>query len=209
MSKVIVVEGLDGAGKANGVETVRRVLEARGKKVKVVIEPGGTEVGNFLRNYVKSFDRPDISNESEILLFFLSRSVLLDQEIKPALARGEYVVLDRFFRTTQAYQGQDEESSLLIDSLVEKLKLEELIDLEIYLDIKVSTSRVRTGRRPVEEACSIEARADSFFEAARDIYIQNSINNPKTEYVNAELPIEAVSRQITNLVTNLLNTEDQ
>lgn len=209
MSKVIVIEGLDGAGKGNAVEVVQSTLAKRGKKSRVVIEPGGTEVGTFLRNYVKSFDRPDISNESEILLFFLSRSVLLDQEIRPALERGEYVILDRFFRSTQAYQGHDLEASLLIDSLIEKLKLEELIDLEIYLDIKVSTSRERTGQRSLDEACSIEARADAYFETVRDIYIQNSINNPKTEFINAELPIEEVSKQIANLVTKLLNTEDQ
>lgn len=100
--KFITFEGIDGAGKSSHVEWLAEHLRARGRVVHVTREPGGTELGEKLRTLL--LNEP-MHLETETLLMFAARREHLARLIEPALARGEWVVCDRFSDATFAYQG--------------------------------------------------------------------------------------------------------
>lgn len=100
--KFITFEGIDGAGKSSHVEWMAEALRQRGHVVHVTREPGGTELGEKLRELL--LNQP-MHLETETLLMFAARREHLARLIEPALARGEWVVCDRFSDATYAYQG--------------------------------------------------------------------------------------------------------
>lgn len=203
MSKLIVVEGLDGAGKTTAISTITCQLNLLGIPHQVLREPGGTEIGEWLRTYVKSLDTPILDPQSEILLFFLSRSVLIKDVIEPALAKGTTIVLDRFFRTTLTYQGYGlgGKDLPLIRSLITQMELESLIDLELYLDVDVTTSRSRIDLRFTD--CQIEKRNDDFFNQARTGYLNECREHSHIKLINSMQPISAVAEDIQNELKTL------
>ena len=102
---LIVIEGPEGAGKTTQVRLVAEWLAAAGKTVIAVREPGGTPLGDEIRKILLDHPASDIVPRAESLLFMASRAQLVEREIMPALARGDVVLLDRFFLSTYAYQA--------------------------------------------------------------------------------------------------------
>src|ERR1043165_7385999 len=101
---LVVFEGPEGAGKSTQLRLLAEWLGSRGRDVVAVREPGGTVVGDEIRRILLD-PASDIVPRSEALLFMASRAQLLEREIRPALARGDVVLVDRFFLATYAYQG--------------------------------------------------------------------------------------------------------
>ncbi len=101
--RLIVFEGVEGAGKTTQLERLALRLGRHGARVRSLREPGGTPVGDEIRELLL---RPGalIPPRTEALLFMASRAALVDEQVRPALARGEIVLLDRFFLSTYAYQ---------------------------------------------------------------------------------------------------------
>jgi dTMP kinase len=102
---LIVIEGPEGAGKTTQVRMIAEWLGAAGKTVTAVREPGGTPLGDDIRRILLDHPASDIVPRAESLLFMASRAQLVEREIVPALAKGEIVLLDRFFLSTYAYQA--------------------------------------------------------------------------------------------------------
>jgi dTMP kinase len=102
---LIVFEGPEGAGKTTQVRLLAEWLGAAGKTVIAVREPGGTPLGDEIRKILLDHPASDIVPRAESLLFMASRAQLVEREIAPALARGDMVILDRFFLSTYAYQA--------------------------------------------------------------------------------------------------------
>jgi dTMP kinase len=100
----VTFEGLDGSGKTTQVELLRNHLERKGREVVTTREPGGTEVGEHIRNVVLHLDHPVVP-WTEAALFAAARAQLVDEVIAPALARGAVVLCDRFIDSSLAYQG--------------------------------------------------------------------------------------------------------
>lgn len=204
MSKVIVVEGLDGAGKTTAINEITCELTTRGIKYEVLREPGGTEIGEWLRTYVKSLDTPVLDPKSETLLFFLSRSVLVNDVVKPLLEKGTYVILDRFYRTTKMYQGYASNAGAvpLIDSLIKHLELDNLIDLEILMDVDVETSLKRINLRYSD--CKIETRGRKYFETARAGYLADAAEYDYIKTVNANANMLTVAANVRKVLIQFL-----
>jgi dTMP kinase len=101
--RLIVLEGAEGAGKTTQLRLLAERLSARGETVIGVREPGGTVLGDEIRT-ILLHSAHDIVPRAEALLFMASRAQLVEREIRPALARGDVVLLDRFFLSTYAYQ---------------------------------------------------------------------------------------------------------
>ena len=100
--RFITLEGIDGAGKSTHVAWIRDTLTGRGNRVVATREPGGTPLGERLRELLL---REAMTHDTEALLMFAARREHLEQVIRPALARGEWVLCDRFTDATYAYQG--------------------------------------------------------------------------------------------------------
>src|SRR5512134_1016192 len=142
--RFITLEGIDGAGKSSHMRFIARLLRARGIKVKVTREPGGTPAGESLRRLVLA-SRHRLHAETETLLMFAARREHLAKVIGPALERGIWVLCDRFTDATYAYQAGGSGVSWEKIGVLEHWVHPELRpDLTIFLDVSPATGRKRT-----------------------------------------------------------------
>src|SRR5690606_38433802 len=140
----VTFEGGEGAGKSTQAAALRRRLEALGRRVVQVREPGGTKSGEQLRDLLLS--SPKLATRTERLLFLAARSELVDQVIKPSLSRGIDVISDRYTDSTLAYQGYGRGiSRALIRTLNEAVTQGCIPDLTILLDVPPETGLARVS----------------------------------------------------------------
>ncbi|MDH3343044.1 MAG: dTMP kinase, partial [Gammaproteobacteria bacterium] len=105
MSKFITLEGIEGVGKTSNRDYIRTLLEASGKQCVVTREPGGTPLGESLRELLLQHSDEQMSDDAELLMMFAARAEHINKVIRPALDAGKYVLCDRFTEATYAYQG--------------------------------------------------------------------------------------------------------
>lgn len=135
--RLIVVEGLEGAGKSTAISTVLDCLNAHALDVITTREPGGTRVGEVARTLIKeSIPDEPLDARAELLLLYASRVQLLEQVILPALRRGCWVVADRFELSTWAYQGGGRKLDTQVIAMLSSFCLQDFTpDLILFLDI--------------------------------------------------------------------------
>jgi len=173
-AKFITFEGVDGAGKSTHLAWFADALRKRGKEVLVTREPGGTPLGESLREIL--LNQP-MHAETEALLMFAARLEHIEQVIKPALQRGVWVVSDRFSDASFAYQGGGRGVK------VEKLEQLECWvhenfqpDLTLLFDVPVEVARQRLSKNTTLDR--FEQEKDSFFEKVRQAYLERCKKNP-------------------------------
>ncbi|MFZ1765914.1 MAG: dTMP kinase, partial [Candidatus Nitrotoga sp.] len=166
-AKFITFEGVDGAGKSTHLTWFAETLRKRGNEVLVTREPGGTPVGESLRDILLN---QTMHAETEALLMFAARLEHIEQVIKPALQRGIWVISDRFSDASFAYQGGGRGVSVA--------KLEQLEcwvhenfqpDLTLLFDLPVEVARQRLSKNITLDR--FEQEKDSFFEKVRQAYL--------------------------------------
>lgn len=175
MGKFITFEGMDGAGKSTHLEWFAENLRSRGREVVVTREPGGTPLGERLREILLS---QAMHAETEALLMFAARREHIEQVIRPALHRGIWVISDRFSDASFAYQGGGRGVP------VEKLEqLERWVhadlqpDLTLLFDIPVQVARQRLSNNATLDR--FEQEQESFFERVRQAYLQRYRKHPE------------------------------
>lgn len=140
--KLIVIEGMDGVGKTTQVQRIVGALNAAGQQAVGIREPGGTWLGEHLRNILKHEDCQALSPTAQMLLFAAARAQNVAECIKPLLEAGTWVVMDRFSPSTQVYQGE-------LDRLPDAMAVDELAcqglvpDLTFILDMDVERAALR------------------------------------------------------------------
>lgn len=167
--RFLVLEGMDGTGKTTQSERLVQRLEAAGRRPLHLREPGGTPLGETLRELLLTGQRESWDPRTEALLFFSARSELLRRCVEPALAEGRVVVCERFTPSTLAYQGQDEDTAafiLALDRLVVPEPLQP--DLVVILDLDARESLARAQRRGAPDG--FEQRGLEFQERVRQGY---------------------------------------
>jgi len=173
--KFITFEGIDGAGKSSHVEWLAEWLRTQGKIVHVTREPGGTELGEKLRSLLLN---DPMHLETETLLMFAARREHLARLIEPALARGEWVVCDRFSDATYAYQGGgrglDRSKFLALEHWVHEHVQP---DLTLLFDLPLDVARERIARASRVLDRFEQERAD-FHERVRQAYLERAHANP-------------------------------
>jgi dTMP kinase len=174
--KFITVEGIDGAGKSTHLAWLAENLQSRGVKLLVTREPGGTPLGEKLRALLLDKDQP-MHLETETLLMFAARREHIDKVIGPALARGEWVLCDRFTDASFAYQGAGrgvapEKLNALEDWVQGSLQP----DLTIIFDLPPAVGRARAGS--IKSPDRFERENESFFERVREGYLQRARSAP-------------------------------
>jgi len=173
-AKFITFEGVDGAGKSTHLAWFAEDLRKRGKEVLVTREPGGTPLGESLRDILLN---QSMHAETEALLMFAARFEHIEQVIKPALRRGTWVVSDRFSDASFAYQGGGRGVK------VEKLEQLECWvhenfqpDLTLLFDLPVEVARQRLSKNITLDR--FEQEKDSFFEKVRQAYLERRKKHP-------------------------------
>ncbi|WP_290587561.1 dTMP kinase [Alicyclobacillus sp.] len=174
----ITFEGLDGAGKSTQIERLAARLRAAGRPVLLTREPGGTPLGDALRALLLDPARRDMAPAAEALLYAASRAQLLHERVRPALARGEVVVCDRFVDASLAYQGAGlglgEEAVASINRFATGGLRPDLTFL-MDIPVRVSRTRVAGGRSGADR---IEQRDDEYFSVVRDAFLRIAAKEP-------------------------------
>jgi dTMP kinase len=193
----ITFEGPEGSGKTTQIALLARVLMERRQSVLLTREPGGTRIGDAVRSVLLNSDHTEMSARAEALLFNAARAQLVDQVIRPALARGEIVLCDRYGDSTLAYQGYGHGQPLEpLAALIGYATGGLAPDLTIYLDLDVRKGLARKRAGAAEEWNRIEEKALAYHEAVRKGYLQMAQAENRWLVVNADQPVEAIHAQI-------------
>ncbi len=202
--RFITFEGIDGAGKSTHIGYVTDLLHRKNRSVVVTREPGGTKLGEKLRDLLL---HESMHPETEALLMFAARREHLEKVIEPALSRGDWVISDRFTDASFAYQGGGRGLS--------ELKLHQLEswvhpglqpDLTLLFDVSpdVARSRLAASRLPDK----FEQEKSRFFNRVREAYLQRAAQFPdRFRVIDSAQPIEAIRETLTSLVAELEETD--
>jgi dTMP kinase len=199
--RFISLEGIDGAGKSTHAAWLKDALLARGYAVVATREPGGTPLGEALRALLLAHP---MTHDTEALLMFAARREHVEQVIAPALARGDWVLCDRFTDATFAYQGGGH-----------GVKQERIADLERFIPadcrpdvtilfdvpIEVSRERLERGRAKGRDLDKFEREEFAFFTRVRAVYLERAAQEPgRFRVVDAARPMADVRADLTRLL---------
>lgn len=175
--RFISVEGGEGAGKSTNIEGVRARLHAAGLRVVVTREPGGTPLAEEIRQLLLAPREEGVCEDTELLLVFAARMQHVERVIKPALARGDWVISDRFTDATIAYQGAGRRLGVERIQALRRLLLGDFApDLTLLLDVPVDSGMQRLAGRGAPDRFEMEGR--EFFERVRAAYLQLAAAEP-------------------------------
>lgn len=197
LAKFVVIEGLEGAGKSTAVATVLSWLQANGADVVQTREPGGTPLAEQIRTMVKAVQDEAIAPETELLLMYAARSQLLANVIRPALARGQWILADRHDLSSRAYQGGGRQiASEIIDQIRAVVVKDTRPDLTLYLDIDPEIGLKRALARG--ELDRIEQEKLDFFKRTRQKYLEIAESDSSIVVIDASQPLAEVQLALTN-----------
>ncbi|KTD61473.1 dTMP kinase [Legionella shakespearei] len=205
--KLIVIEGLEGAGKSTAVHTLMTLLEQRAIPHITVREPGGTAIGELLRSIIKNPDYSGIiEDKTELLLLYAARMQLLAEVIKPALKRGEWVIADRFELSTLAYQGGGRGIDLSMINHLSSFCLDGFKpDLTLFLDITPESGMQRALLRGKLDR--IEQQSIDFFHRVYETYMSYIDEHSDVVKINATQPLDEVQKDIQNTVIAFIESK--
>jgi dTMP kinase len=203
----LTLEGIEGAGKSTIAELIGSSLTRAGIAVRLTREPGGTPLAERVRRIVLERGTESVSPMTETLLMFASRALHVDNVIRPALARGEWVVCDRFTDATRAYQGGGRGVDLgLIDALAAAVHGDLEPDCTLLLDLPVEAglARARSRQGTTATADRFEAENVAFFERVRAAYRALAAREPgRIRVIDATVPLPEVERTVTQILAEL------
>jgi dTMP kinase len=191
----ITLEGAEGVGKSTCLALVGGRLEAHGRDVVTTREPGGTPIGEHLREWLLNGTHGRLSAETEAVLMFAARAVHVEAVIEPALAGGRWVVCDRFADATFAYQGGGRGADTEFLSRLEAGVLGGLqADLTLLLDAPVDVGLARIRGRALDR---FERENRDFFERVRGAYLERARRYPqRIKIIDASRALGDVERQL-------------
>jgi dTMP kinase len=191
----ISLEGVEGVGKSTNVAFTADAVRRAGYEVVTTREPGGTQLGERVREWILLGDHGNLSPEIETLLMFAARARHLDEVIRPALEAGRWVVCDRFTDATIAYQGGGRGASrALLDALRAEIQKGLEPDLTLLLDAPLEVGASRIHERKPDH---FEREQRPFFERVRAAYLSLAAQYPeRIKVVDAAVPLPDVQRSI-------------
>ena len=197
--KFITVEGGEGAGKSTNLDFIHQYLLQAGKKVVMTREPGGTPVGEKIRELLLDKQQTSLSDNAELLLMFAARAQHLEQVILPALQAGSWVLCDRFTDATYAYQGGGRGiDNARIATIENWVQGEIRPDLTVLLDLPIEEGLKRAGNR--SEPDRFEQEKHEFFHRVRQAYLDLAKTNPERyRIVDASTSLVDVQKQISHI----------
>jgi len=194
----ITFEGVEGAGKTTNISYIAKEIKKTGRDILLTREPGGTTIGEAIREILISKDLPEMHPDTELLLMFAARSEHLHKKILPALKNGTWVLCDRFTDASYAYQGAgrgvDRSKIKSLENLVQgTLRPNYTFLFDLYADIGLSRAQSRG------ETDRFEQQHIDFFNSVRDEYlVLAKENSQRFKIINAQYDLEKVQHQIKN-----------
>lgn len=201
------LEGGEGAGKTSALGAIRETLQAAGHEVLLTREPGGTPLAERMRDIVLQPGDEALAPEAELLLMFAARAQHVQRVIAPALARGAWVVSDRFTDSSYAYQvhGRGLDRALVED--LEQRVVHVAPALTLLLDLDVRVGRARTAGRD-QWPDRIEREQDDFFERVREGYRRRAQTFPQRfRVIDAAQSPQDVAAAVRQAVQTWLDTQ--
>ncbi len=200
----ITFEGIDGAGKSSHVEAVRQLIVSRGIEVVCTREPGGTASGEAIREI---FLHHSMSPHTEALLVFAARREHLEHVVWPALARGAWVLCDRFTDATFAYQGGGRElGDAHIAALAKLVHPDFSPDLTLLFDLSPDQAQERVANRGVTDR--IESEAKEFHHRVRHAYLKHATAEPNRIHVfDTRKPKSEIATQVVAAVASFIDRQ--
>ena len=203
----ITLEGEEGSGKTTHMPALVEQIRFQGLRVFPTREPGGTSIGEEIRDLIHNIKNVEMHPRTETLLYQAARAQIVEQVIKPRLRDGEIVVCDRYFDSTLAYQGSGHQQDLedvipLIEYATTRLKP----DLTILLDVDVETGLGR--KKGSSEWNRMDAYGKDFHQRVRKGYLALAESEPQRWIViDANKEKEVVSATLNREVVNRLVSE--
>jgi len=203
----ISFEGIDGVGKSTQADLMQSYLAAKGLEVTRTLEPGGSDLGVEIRHLLLH-RKGEVSVRSEALLYAADRAHHVASVIRPALAKGQIVISDRFLDSSVAYQGAGRELDLTEVRNLSLWAVDNLLpDLTVLLDLDAAAASIRRGTTGAEPD-RLESEKISFFEAARNTYLELAKNEPKRFHVvDASQDPDSIWKQIQPRLDALLESK--
>lgn len=207
--KFITIEGGEGVGKSTQIAALRDLLASRGRDVIVTREPGGTPRAERIRELLLDPVAEQMPPTCELLLVFAARSTHVENVVRPALARGAWVVCDRFIDATYAYQGGGRGFDASTIATLEHIVLGELKpDLTLLLDapLDIANARAQARNEAVGRTDRFEQEQREFFERVRATYLQRAQAEPnRIVVIDASADRDHVADAIATAVRSKLN----
>lgn len=201
--RFISLEGVDGAGKSTHVSTLADAIVAQGHRVVTTREPGGTPLGEQLRGLLL---HTSMTHDTEALLMFAARREHVEQVIRPALARGDWVLCDRFSDATYAYQGGGHGVPAARIAELERFVHDDCRpDLTLLFDVPPEVSRARLERAMGDgrELDKFEREREDFFVRVRNAYLARAAADPnRFRIVDSTQTREQVRAQLLRLIAS-------
>jgi dTMP kinase len=204
--RFITLEGIEGAGKSTVARIVCEWLAARSIPTRLTREPGGTPLAERVRQIVLERGTEQISPATETLLMFSARGIHVENLIRPALARGEWVVCDRFTDATRAYQGNGRGvDHSLIDTLATAVQGGLQPDCTLLLDLPPAVGLARARQRSGLAADRFEAETEAFFAKVRAGYLELAKREPhRIRIIDAAVDLAGVQAQVIRVMEELV-----
>lgn len=203
--RFVVVEGVEGAGKTTQVARLADWLSARGRPHLVAREPGGTDVGEAVREVLLDRHDLDVPAETELLLILAARAAFVRRLVEPALERGAVVVADRYEHSSLAYQGYGRGLDLAEVERLNRFATGGIRpDLTLILDVPVEVGLARQ-RNQGGTADRMEREGRAFLERVRNGYLALADRDPSARLVDAAAPADEVHRVVVDAVQEALD----
>lgn len=202
--KFIVVEGMEGAGKSSAIKVIENILQQQNIEYINTREPGGTPLAESLRAIVKSVEHNEqLTEETELLLMYASRSQLLANRILPALDKGQWVIGDRHDLSSRAYQGGGRQFDDKVIKAISDVTLKGFVpDLTLYLDIEPKMGLSRAQARGALDRIELEQM--DFFERVRNKYKALAAQDQSIITINAAQEMEKVHQDIAQVISQFV-----
>ena len=205
--RFITLEGSEGSGKSTNLSYIHQRLQQAGIEVILTREPGGTPLGETIRELLLDHRQQAMASDTELLLMFAARAQHLNELIQPSLEAGKWVLCDRFTDATYAYQGAGRGIANERIALLEQWVQGELRpDLTFFLDLPVSQGLARAGERA--ELDRFEREEIDFFERVRQGYLSRAEAQPQRyRIVDASPQLPEVQAQLDRIIDDYLAQE--
>ncbi len=202
--RFITLEGSEGSGKSTNLNFIHQRLQQAGIEVVLTREPGGTPLGETIRELLLDHRQQAMASDTELLLMFAARAQHLNELIVPALEAGKWVLCDRFTDATYAYQGAGRGIANARIALLEQWVQGELRpDLTFFLDLPVAQGLARAGERA--ELDRFEREEIDFFERVRQGYLSRAEAQPQRyRIIDASPQLSEVQAQLDRIISNYL-----